>query len=48
MGNLVKELVGGGMEESKGHMDSVRRSTNYLDTLGLPGTDLVVQRAYKR
>lgn len=47
MGNLVKELVGGGMEESKGHMDSVRRSTNYLDTLGLPGTDLVVQRAYK-
>ncbi|KRX29066.1 hypothetical protein T09_6423 [Trichinella sp. T9] len=22
MGNLVKELVGGGMEESKGHMDS--------------------------
>ena len=47
MGNLVKELVVGGMEESKGHMDSVRRSINYLDPLGLPGTDLVVQRAYK-
>ena len=47
MGNLVKELVGGGMEESKGHMDSVRRSINYLDPLVLPGTDLVVQRAYK-
>jgi hypothetical protein len=48
MGNLVKELVGGGMEESKGHiLGKKTNKVNYVNPLGLPGTDLVVQKAYK-
>ena len=48
MGNLVKELVVEGMEESKGHiLGKKTNKVNYVNPLGLPGTDLVVQKAYK-